>query len=182
MPLYAYTLLAAGWLLWFVPFPINGWSTQVAKRKDVRARWGLLLQIAAYTLLFFTPFWERQPEPWRTGLASGFFSLAILLSSTAVRALGRHLRFDAALDQDHVLVNFGPYRLVRHPIYTSMLCMLLGTGFLLTPLPQLMTATGLFLAGTEIRIRVEDGLLASRFKDEFSNYRRMVPAYIPFVR
>ena len=76
----------------------------------------------------------------------------------------------------------GPYRMVRHPIYTSMLCMLLGTGFLLTPLPQILIATLIFVAGTEIRARIEDRLLESKFRDEFQAYRRTVSAYIPLVR
>jgi protein-S-isoprenylcysteine O-methyltransferase Ste14 len=111
-----------------------------------------------------------------------FFSLAILLSSTAVRALGRHLRFDAALGPNHQLINYGPYRVLRHPIYTSMLCMLLGTGFLITPVLLLMIATLVFVVGTEVRVRIEDGLLESCFRDEFRSYQRSVSAYIPFVR
>jgi protein-S-isoprenylcysteine O-methyltransferase Ste14 len=175
-------ILAAGWLFWFVPFPINGWNRAAPERRDSRGRWGLCLQIAAYLLLFATSFWHNCPEPWCTVVALLFFALAILLSSTAVRALGRHLRFDAALSPDHQMVRMGPYRLLRHPIYTSMFCLLLGTGFLITPAPLLLLATVLFLAGTEIRIRVEDRLLASRFKDEFQDYQRSVSAYIPFVR
>jgi protein-S-isoprenylcysteine O-methyltransferase Ste14 len=182
VPVYAYLLLAAAWLLWFIPFPVNGWNAKPAERRDSRARWGLGLQIAAYALLFATRFWARQLEFWCIGLSIGFFALAILLSSTAVRALGRHLRFDAALDPDHMLVSFGPYRVLRHPIYTSMLCMLLGTGFLLAPAPLLIIATLVFVAGTEIRIQIEDRLLASKFRDEFQGYQRTVSAYIPFVR
>jgi protein-S-isoprenylcysteine O-methyltransferase Ste14 len=182
VPVYVYVLVAAVWLLWFAPFPVNGWSKAPAQQKDARARWGLAIQLVAYALLFGSRFWERQPEPWRTALAAGFFAAAILLSATAVRALGRHLRIDAAINPDHLLVNFGPYRVLRHPIYTSMLCMLLGTGFLLTPAPQLLIATILFVIGTEIRIRIEDRLLASRFRDEFQGYQRTVSAYIPFVR
>ena len=182
MPVYAYALLAAGWLLWFLPFPINGWSKAPVERKDSRARWGLGLQVAAYALLFAHRFWLREPSLWRIVATVGFFVLAIVLSATAVRALGRHLRFDAALDPDHSLVSFGPYRLLRHPIYTSMLCMLLGTAFLVTPVPLLVVAAILFVAGTEIRVRIEDQLLAARFRDEFQGYRRTVSAYIPFLR
>jgi len=178
---YDYVLLGIGWLLWFLPFPINGWSKARAERRDPRARRGLLLQIFAYALLFASRFWENPLAGWRTAGAIGFFSLGILLSFTAVRALGRHLRFDAALDPDHELVSLGPYRVMRHPIYTSMLCMLLGTGLLLTPAPLLMGAVVVFIAGTEIRVRIEDRLLASRF-NEFEGYRRRVSAYIPFLR
>lgn len=74
-----------------------------------------------------------------------------------------------------------PYTL-RHPIYTSMLCVLVATGFMITPLPVLLLSTLVLLMGIEIRIRIEDTLLASRFGERFQEYRRTVPAYIPFVR
>jgi protein-S-isoprenylcysteine O-methyltransferase Ste14 len=76
----------------------------------------------------------------------------------------------------------GPYRFVRHPIYTSLLCILLGTGFLITPWRLLLPAILLFVIGTEIRVRIEDNLLASQFGDRFSEYKKHVPAYIPFPK
>jgi protein-S-isoprenylcysteine O-methyltransferase Ste14 len=68
------------------------------------------------------------------------------------------------------------------PIYTSLLCLLWAMGFLLTRLPWLALASLLALIGTEIRVRVEDGLLASRFGKQFEAYQRSVPAYIPLIR
>ena len=76
----------------------------------------------------------------------------------------------------------GPYRVVRHPIYTSMLCMLVGTGLLVAAWPVLAAAFALEIAGTEVRVRVEDALLAARFGEAFEAYRRAVPAYVPYVR
>ena len=109
-------------------------------------------------------------------------SIAILMSWTATKTLGRHLRVDAALDPGHELVRSGPYRFVRHPIYTSMLCVTAGTGGLVTTVPLLIVALVVFLIGTEIRIRVEDALLAGRFGEEFRQYRAEVPALVPGVR
>jgi protein-S-isoprenylcysteine O-methyltransferase Ste14 len=86
------------------------------------------------------------------------------------------------LNPDHELVTSGPYKLVRHPIYTSMLFLLAGTGFMITPLPMLLLSTAVFMFGTEIRVRIEDRLLASRFGDRFQEYQHRVPAYIPFVK
>ena len=152
------------------------------RSRDNRARWGLALQVVAYSLLWQGHFWERSPGHWRTTLAALFLILAAVWSWSAVRALGGHLRFDAALSPDHQLVRSGAYRWLRHPIYTSMLCILLGTGVLLTSLPLFLTSIVLFTVGTEIRVRVEDALLASRFGDQFRDYRRSVAAYIPFIR
>ena len=39
-----------------------------------------------------------------------------------------------------------------------------------------------YIAGTEIRVRAEDRLLAERFKDAFVAYRSRVRAYIPGLR
>jgi protein-S-isoprenylcysteine O-methyltransferase Ste14 len=75
-----------------------------------------------------------------------------------------------------------PYAVVRHPIYTSLFATMMATGLLLTRWPLLLLAAALYLAGTEIRIRAEESLLRARFGDPFEEYRRRVPAYLPFVR
>ena len=60
--------------------------------------------------------------------------------------------------------------------------MMLATGLLFARWPLLLLAVVLYVAGTEIRIHAEEGLLRARFKDEFEGYRRSVPAYLPFLR
>jgi protein-S-isoprenylcysteine O-methyltransferase Ste14 len=179
---YAYLILAAGTLLWVAPFLLAIRTGGSPLMIDKRARWGVALEFVAYTLLWQGSFWLRPLEPWRMAAAALSLALACLLSWTGLRALGKQWRVDAALSQDHQLVKAGPYRIVRHPIYTSMLCLLLGTGLLLATLWMLAIALALFLAGTEIRVRIEDELLASRFGASFAQYKRAVPAYLPFVR
>jgi protein-S-isoprenylcysteine O-methyltransferase Ste14 len=180
MPSYAYVILGVGWLLWLTPFLRARQSGKPAKQVDRRARWGILLVGISYGLLWQSRFWERSPRPWQTALSILFFALASLLSWTGARALGRQWRIDAGLSDDHELITSGPYRFVRHPIYTSMLGVLLGTGSLITPWWLLLPSLLLFVIGTEIRVRVEDHLLASSFGDRFVEYRQRVPAYIPF--
>jgi len=111
-----------------------------------------------------------------------FFALAATLSWTARRVLGKQWRIEAGLNADHELITSGPYRILRHPIYTSMLCTLLGTGVLITPWWLLLTSIAIFVAGTEIRVHVEDSLLGSHFGGRFQDYKQRVPAYIPFLR
>ena len=182
MPVYCYVILAAGWLVWFSPFPLNRWNFKAPEQRDRRARWGILLQMLGYASLWQGQFWTRSPAAWRIAFSVFFLAFAGIFSWTSTRALGRHLRFDAGLSPDHQLVRSGPYRLLRHPIYTSMLCLLLGTGLMISSAPLLLMATLLFLAGTEIRVRIEDRLLASRFGVAFSEYRRSVSGYIPLVK
>ena len=182
MPGYAYAILVAGWLTWVAPFLLTLRGLARPKSLDRRARWGILLVAVAYSILWQGRFWERQPSTARVVTSTAFFLLAAILSWTATTSLGRQWRIDAGLNPDHELVMTGPYRLVRHPIYTSMLCALLGTGLMIAPLPMLLLSTLLFTIGTEVRVRIEDGLLASRFGDQFRDYQRSVSAYIPFLK
>jgi len=41
---------------------------------------------------------------------------------------------------------------------------------------------GFAIAGTEIRVQMEGKLLASHFGERFLEFKRRVPAYIPFLR
>jgi protein-S-isoprenylcysteine O-methyltransferase Ste14 len=182
MPASAYIIIAAGWLIWVTPFVLIKRHGKTAEKLDRRARWGLVLEGLAYSLLWQNKFWERSPEGWRIASSVSFFVLAALFSWTGVRALGRQWRIDAGLNSDHELVRSGVYGVVRHPIYTSMFCMLFGMGFVITPLPILLLAAILFIAGTEVRVRLEEALLASRFGDMFRDYQRAVPAYIPLLK
>ena len=108
--------------------------------------------------------------------------LSTLLVWQAIGHLGKQWRIQAGLFADHELVRTGPYRFVRHPIYASMLGMLVSSGLVMTHWAVLIVAVAIFIVGTEIRVRAEDGLLESRFGETFREYRAAVPAYIPFVR
>ncbi len=100
----------------------------------------------------------------------------------ATRHLDKQWRFEAALSEDHELITTGPYRWLRHPIYASMLGMLLETGLAQAWWPMLIGGVVFYLIGTEIRVRSEEGLLAGRFGDEFVRFKSSTKAYIPFVR
>jgi hypothetical protein len=52
MPAYAYSILAAGWLLWMAPFFSIKRSGNPAKRVDRRARWGIVIVTIGYSLLW----------------------------------------------------------------------------------------------------------------------------------
>ena len=109
-------------------------------------------------------------------------STAVVLSWTGIKSLGRQLRVQAGLYSDHELIRSGPYGIVRHPIYAGMLLMYLATALVMSNWQLSLAGLLIFLIGTEIRVRIEDRLLASRFGQEFVQYRKAVRAYMPFVR
>src|SRR5256885_14030061 len=101
MPKYAYTILAAGWLFWLMPFLLAKRSSEPAKRLDRRARWGIVLVAVAYSLLWQGPFWGRFSRAWQGALSLVFFVLARLLFWTGAPALCPPWRIDGGLCAGH---------------------------------------------------------------------------------
>ena len=116
------------------------------------------------------------------GLAASLAVGSTWLTLLAVRVLGREWSFQARLVEGHRLVTEGPYGLVRHPIYTGMLGMLLATNLAVGHWIALAPGLVLFAAGTFIRVRSEEKLLRAAFGQRFEEYARRVPAVIPGLR
>jgi protein-S-isoprenylcysteine O-methyltransferase Ste14 len=185
MILLGWVVLMVSWFAWVYPFIFLAPHNQ--KRASITAigptRAGLFLESLAIFLAFACHLpWDTPPAAWRVAAAIVCGPVAAVLSWTAVRHLGRQFRVHAGLYEDHELVTTGPYAIVRHPIYTSLLAILVCSLLILTPWQWAIVCMVLFLAGTEIRVHTEDALLTSRFGDRFLEYQRRVRAYLPFVR
>jgi protein-S-isoprenylcysteine O-methyltransferase Ste14 len=82
------------------------------------------------------------------------------------------------LRTDHQLRTDGPYAITRHPIYTGLSGMLLGTVLL----NGLGGNLALLVAGAAVlvtRIPIEERLMSKTFPDEYARYRKRVPRLIP---
>ena len=173
------------WFGWAYPFILQ--TPRRLKRTavtDVRSTViGLLLQGAAVFFAWATHFMlGGQPGLPRVLASMVLGPCAAALAWSAVKHLGRQYRITAGVFADHDLVRGGPYRFVRHPVYASLLLLLLSTLLLLAPWRWFVISLLLYVAGAEIRIRAEDRLLAAHFGEEFEQYRKQVRAYIPFLR
>jgi protein-S-isoprenylcysteine O-methyltransferase Ste14 len=71
---------------------------------------------------------------------------------------------------------------VRHPIYLGIGLFLMAASVVAATWWAFVAALGLYVAGSMLRIQAEDRLLASRFGQEFENYRQRVPALLPWRR
>lgn len=153
-------------------------------KTDGRSRFGILLQSVGIGLAGFGPITASLPP---FGIAALVGTIAVMLlmgGSVAIfaassRALGQNWSLVARTRGDHELVQSGPYARVRHPIYLGMLLFLLALAVALGHWLQLIVALPMFLIGTAIRTKLEDGLLEQRFGEVFRTYRRSTPAIIP---
>ena len=84
------------------------------------------------------------------------------------------------LKQGHVVVTSGPYRVVRHPIYTGILLAILGTA--LSVGTSAATLGLIMVIGTYLaKIRREDRWLLALFGAEYECYRGRVPTLVPHL-
>ncbi len=156
-------------------------------RRDRASDFGLILQLISYVVLFVRePFGQIPPNAraldWLFGALAMVLSIgSVWLIANAIDTLGREWSVKARLIEGHRLATTGPYRFVRHPLYTGMLGMLVATGLAIGQWQLMLVAVVIFMIGTMIRIRSEERLLRGAFGIEFDNYSRRVSAIIPFI-
>ena len=107
--------------------------------------------------------------------------VGIALSLAARVSLGGNWSGIVTLKQDHELIRKGPYRLVRHPIYTGILTAILGSAIAQGEVRSILAAA-LVAAAFVRKIGVEEEFLTQEFGAAYERYRREVPALIPFAR
>jgi protein-S-isoprenylcysteine O-methyltransferase Ste14 len=112
--------------------------------------------------------------------------LVILVGSTlftlwARVALGTMWSSTPTVKVEHRLRTDGPYAVTRHPIYTGLLGMLLGTA-LLAGIGHWLVIFPLAVLFALLRIHTEERLMLATFPEAYPAYRRRVPQLVPALR
>lgn len=89
-------------------------------------------------------------------------------------------RFRAKLDEGHQLATTGAFRLMRHPIYTGMTLLALGSA-IWAPTAVIWIGFVLIAIGSELRARSEEVVLKQAFGDAYVQYAKRTRRFIPFV-
>ena len=118
-------------------------------------------------------------------LASGMAGAMLCVLGLAIciwarRTLAGNWSFSLDFKQDHELVRSGPYQFVRHPIYTGLLSMFLGSALAVGKLGGFV-AVAIFLVKCLFRIRREEKLMTKHFPDEYPEYKKSTNALVPFL-
>lgn len=103
---------------------------------------------------------------------------SVALAVWARRHLGSNWSGEVRIANGHELVRSGPYRVVRHPIYTALVGMYIGTG-LVSGEAHALVAFALVLLAYWRKIRLEERALAGAFPADHERYRGETWAWIP---
>ncbi|HBD07827.1 MAG TPA: hypothetical protein DCZ69_06155, partial [Syntrophobacteraceae bacterium] len=134
---YLFAFISASWFVFAFAFLLRRRAPKAAKRvHNNESIWGILLMGVGMALVW----WIRRPVGSAfipASLPASYLSDclacllmvgAILLILAAVKTLGKQWNVRAMVVEDHALVTYGPYALVRHPIYSGMFGMMIATG------------------------------------------------------
>lgn len=184
-------LVLGSWAVFVLYWTISAFGV---KRDAARGGWtrGLWLRVlfllAAIAVLRLpgirAPLGRRLAE---SAAADGFAAalgalLAVLGIGLALYArfhLGRNWSPVPAVKEGHELVTTGPYRAVRHPIYTGILAAMFGSGLAVSRIwfVVFFAAAAVFAA----RIRAEEKLMTEKFPEAYPIYRARTWALVPFL-
>jgi len=182
--------IAVAWLLWAIY-----WSVAGVRAREKATRWQESAQsrlshmvplVVAGTLLATPHFWPAVFDLrfLPRGIAIDAIGLALLilgigLSIWARRHLGANWSSAVAVKDRHRLVRSGPYRVVRHPIYSGLLLAVAGTALVVGEWRGL-AALGLAVVAFVHKSRIEERRMRDTFP-EYDAYRRTTPSLLPYI-
>ncbi len=179
---YLWLTLLAVWLV----TSVNVKSTQRTQPSSARLL-QVLLTVAGFYLLvhdeYAWPFLTVRVLPQNAGMLILGFVLLVVGLGFAVFArltIGRNWSGNVTLKHDHELVMGGPYRVVRHPIYSGLLLGMLGTAITSGEVHGFLGVVLALIAFT-MKSRVEERFMLQQFGDAYAVYRGRVKGLVPFV-
>mgnify|MGYP001553218921 CR=1 FL=1 len=172
-------------IVWFAAV---GFSKPQARTVPIASRLSQSAILILGFLFIFSP-WLRHgwlgTHIWPTNLDEAYIGLAItcggvLFAFWARFTLGTNWSSRPMVKVGHELIVKGPYRLVRHPIYTGLL--LAGAGSAIAVGRWcIMPGMALVVLGLLLKISQEERLMTEAFPAAYPDYRRQVKALIPWA-
>ncbi len=185
----ALDIISACWIVFVAVWLVAAVSTKRAVYRENRAQrlryWLLLLM--GWVLLFRG---RQLPYPFNLrvvshaapiALAAAILCIAGLAFAVWARVtLGRNWSGVVTLKEGHELVERGPYRFVRHPIYTGILTMFFATALVQGHIAG-FAGVLFMLASFWIKLGREEKLMLQQFPERYAAYQHRAKRIIPFV-
>jgi protein-S-isoprenylcysteine O-methyltransferase Ste14 len=175
-------VFAIGWVAFWIYWLAAAFSMKkgrVTWSRELRIR--AVLVVVAVLLLRLGAFRgdSLNSNPWRAGLGLVLFALGLGFAIWARVHIGRNWGTPMSRKDEPELVTSGPYRLVRHPIYSGIVVGLVGTAVALSWLWLIAVV----LAGVYFgySATVEERYLIEQFPDAYPKYRRSTKMLVPFI-
>jgi protein-S-isoprenylcysteine O-methyltransferase Ste14 len=177
-------------LLWLISEVLLSFRRRAAKVRRRKGRLGSVVLVwivivgsifAANASLFLDP--QRFPgnSSVYTLIASIFILAGIGIRWWAIITLGRFFSVDIALQEQHQIVQEGPYRWIRHPAYTGLLIIFLGMGIAFNNWLSFLLIVGPITTLFLYRIKIEEDALSEELGTAYLEYRKKTKRLLPGI-
>lgn len=184
-----YRISAACWIILIATWLMASFSTKPTAQKigsASRTRYVVTLLFGALLVCrsaqFSQPWnivvWPQNELVGFSGACCALLGMAFALWARCV--LGRNWSGAVTLKTDHQLIESGPYALVRHPIYTGTLLMMLGS-ILFVGTIGCICGFFLIVTGIWLKLREEEIVMRAALGEQYVSYSSRVPRLFPFV-
>jgi protein-S-isoprenylcysteine O-methyltransferase Ste14 len=177
------------WVGWFVLWRVMAFRVKAAAQSEsVPSRLSHLVPLLIAGYLLAAP---QVPVPWLDGrfvpleiwpaaLGAALTFAGLLISVWARFVLAGNWSDFVQVKRDHELIVDGPYRWVRHPIYTGLLLMFLGTALAVGEWRGLLAVAIAAIAFWH-KLQLEEIVMRGEFGGSYVRYAERVPALVPFL-
>jgi protein-S-isoprenylcysteine O-methyltransferase Ste14 len=176
------------WLAWLLYWWVSSRNVKPTQwREPLKSQLAHRVPLIIAALLFAVP--SGLTRLLRTRFVPGdtltsivgviLIAIGLACSVWARRHLGRNWSAHVVVKEQHALIRTGPYRRLRHPIYTGILLAFLGTALTIGEWRALV-AFFLMVLSFGIKSRAEEARMLVTFP-EYAEYRRESSAMIPFI-
>jgi len=177
----------ASWLLFGMYWLVSSLKRKKTKQRETwLQRFGYLLPL---TLGVYLLFQGAAHYGWLgrrfVGAGSAVEWLGVLLTAVGIAIalwarwhLGANWSGIVTLKEGHQLIRTGPYRAIRHPIYTGILIAILGTAVTIGELRALLAVFILWLS-FYVKARREESFLSKEFGPGFLEHKRQTGMFLP---
>jgi len=174
-------VIGIGWVVFWIAWLIAAFTTKASRGRGRLAGSRIVLAIVVVILFRANVHGgsERVDGPVLQGVGLALWVAGLALAVWARLYLGRNWGMPMTRREDPDLVTTGPYRFIRHPIYTGIIVAMIGTALAISLLGLIVAAVvAVFFAFSATR---EEKFLADQFPDTFPAYKARTKMLIPVV-
>jgi protein-S-isoprenylcysteine O-methyltransferase Ste14 len=183
-----YHLFVGAWVLWIVSWVLAAlWSARTTARPSLIVEAPNRIITFVGFLMMGRAFRLDWGVAWRLELWAVWFCFALTIGGFAFAwwarlHLGALWSGTVTRKQDHRVIDTGPYRFVRHPIYTGLITSAFATASA-AGYWEMLAGACLIMLGFWLKARLEESFLIEGLGEaEYAAYRARVPMLIPFTK
>jgi len=184
---HAFHIAGRCWAAWAILWAAMAFFSKSNKRRESPGQ--RLQHVIPAMLGFLLLFREGVGSPWFTRaifpddpvlmlVCVALTMLGLLFSVWARLALGSNWSGTVTIKANHQLIRRGPYRFIRHPIYTGMLTALLTTAITQRLVSGVLGFAVVYFALYRKALR-EESFLSQEFGDAFAEHQRHTGMFLP---